>query len=79
MLYLNDYDILTGNQLDRFVAHVKKFLKQGVAIDGLGVQGHLHGESFKREALQRHSIHWRSSICRFASLNSICRGNDQST
>lgn len=52
ILYLNDYDVLTGNQLDKFVAHTKKLLDQGVAIDGLGVQGHLHSESFDPQALK---------------------------
>ena len=52
VLYLNDYDILTGSQLERFVAHVQAMLDRGVAFDGLGVQGHLHSESFKPEALQ---------------------------
>lgn len=52
VLFLNDYDILTGNQLDKFVAHTQNLLDQNVAIDGLGVQGHLHGESFQPDALQ---------------------------
>jgi GH35 family endo-1,4-beta-xylanase len=55
VLYLNDYDILTGNQLDKFVAHTRKLLSQGVAIDGIGVQGHLHAETFDPAALQ-HSL-----------------------
>jgi GH35 family endo-1,4-beta-xylanase len=52
VLYLNDYDILTGNKLAEFVAHIRKLLDQGVAIDGIGVQGHLHAESFDPDALQ---------------------------
>ena len=55
VLYLNDYDILTGNQLQKFVSHVQRMLDQHVSIDGLGVQGHLHGESFDPDALQ-HSL-----------------------
>ncbi len=53
VLYLNDYDILTGNQLDKYVAHIQKMLDQQVAISGIGVQGHLHGESFDPAALKR--------------------------
>lgn len=53
VLYLNDYDILTGNQLDKYVAHIETLLKQGVPLGGIGVQGHLHGESFDPEALKR--------------------------
>jgi len=51
-LWLNDYDILTGNRLDDFVAHAKKLQKQGVPVAGLGVQGHLHGDTFERKKLQ---------------------------
>lgn len=53
VLYLNDYDILTGNQLDRFVHHVQTLRERKVDFDGLGVQGHLHGETFDRAALQQ--------------------------
>ena len=53
VLYLNDYDILTGNRLDDYVAHIRKLLEQGVPIGGIGAQGHLHAESFDRETLQR--------------------------
>jgi endo-1,4-beta-xylanase len=52
-LYLNDYDILTGKRLDDYVAHIRNLLDQGVPIAGIGVQGHLHAESFDRETLQR--------------------------
>ena len=53
VLYLNDYDILTGRRLDDYVAHIRKLLDQGVPIGGIGAQGHLHAESFDRETLQR--------------------------
>ncbi|AHM62801.1 glycoside hydrolase [Flammeovirgaceae bacterium 311] len=52
-LYLNDYDILTGNKLDEFMAQIRGFLKQGVPIAGIGVQGHLHAETFDRKELKR--------------------------
>jgi GH35 family endo-1,4-beta-xylanase len=56
-LYLNDYDILTGKRLDDYVGQIRGFLNDGVPIDGVGVQGHLHGDSFDpaalREALDR--------------------------
>lgn len=51
-LWLNDYDILTGNKLPDFMAHIRNFLKQGVPVAGLGVQGHLHAETFDREQLK---------------------------
>ena len=40
-LWLNDYDILTGNKLPDFLAHVRKMLNKGVPVAGLGGQGHL--------------------------------------
>ena len=53
VLYLNDYDILTGSQLDKYVAHIETLLEQGVPLGGIGVQGHLHGDSFDPDALRR--------------------------
>lgn len=50
-LWLNDYDILTGNRLDDYLAQIRKLKMQGVPIAGIGVQGHLHGETFSREKL----------------------------
>jgi GH35 family endo-1,4-beta-xylanase len=52
-LFLNDYDILTGNKLPEYMAHIRKLLAQGVPIAGIGVQGHLHGETFDRNELRR--------------------------
>ncbi len=51
-LYVNDYDILTGNKLPEYMAHIRKLLKQGVPVAGIGVQGHLHSETFDREQLK---------------------------
>ncbi len=51
-LWLNDYDILTGNRLDDYMAQIRKFIKQGVPIAGIGVQGHLHTDTFSREKLK---------------------------
>jgi GH35 family endo-1,4-beta-xylanase len=52
-LFLNDYDITTGRRLDDYVKHIRKLLDQGVPIAGIGVQGHLHGDTFDPEALKR--------------------------
>lgn len=52
VLYLNDYDILTGRRLDDFVVQIQRFLDQGVPFGGIGVQGHLHGDTFDPAALQ---------------------------
>lgn len=51
-LFLNDYDILTGNRLADYMAQIRKLLKQGVPIAGIGVQGHLHTETFDRSQLK---------------------------
>jgi endo-1,4-beta-xylanase len=50
-LYLNDYDILTGIKLPEYMIQIRTLLKQGVPIAGIGVQGHLHAESFDRKQL----------------------------
>lgn len=52
-LWLNDYDILTGRRLDDYMKQIRTFLKQGVPVAGIGVQGHLHGETFDRHELKR--------------------------
>ena len=52
VLYLNDYDILTGRRLDDYCDQIRTLLGQGVAVAGIGVQGHLHGDSFDAAALQ---------------------------
>jgi len=51
-LWVNDYDILTGIRLADYMAHIRKLLKQGVPVAGIGVQGHLHAETFDRNALK---------------------------
>lgn len=53
ILYLNDYDILTGRRLDDYVAQIRTLLDQKVPLGGIGVQGHLHGETFDREVLAK--------------------------
>jgi len=52
VLYLNDYDILTGRRLADYLVQIRKFLDQSVPIGGIGVQGHLHGDSFDPAVLQ---------------------------
>jgi GH35 family endo-1,4-beta-xylanase len=51
-LFFNDYDILTGNRLDDYIKHIRGLLEQGTPMAGIGVQGHLHGETFDPKALQ---------------------------
>lgn len=52
-LFVNDYDILTGVKLPDYMAQIRGFLKQGVPIAGIGVQGHLHSDTFDRAELKR--------------------------
>ena len=51
-LYLNDYDILTARLVRKYADHIQDFLDQDIQIDGIGVQGHLHGISFNRDSLK---------------------------
>ena len=41
LLYVNDYDILNGKELDRYVNQIRSLRKRGVLIGGIGVQGHI--------------------------------------
>ena len=52
-LFVNDYDILTGNRLDDYVKNIRRLLDMGTPIAGIGVQGHLHGDTFDPAALQK--------------------------
>jgi len=51
-LWLNDYDILTGKKLPEYLAQIRLLLGQGVPVAGIGVQGHLHAETFDRDQLK---------------------------
>lgn len=57
-LWLNDYDILIedsplGIGLPEYMAHIRKLLKDGFPVAGIGVQGHSHLETFDREYLKK--------------------------
>jgi len=52
VLFVNDYDILTGARLPDYLRHIRSLLDQGVPIGGIGVQGHLHGDTFDPKALR---------------------------
>ncbi|MCS7041920.1 MAG: endo-1,4-beta-xylanase [Bryobacteraceae bacterium] len=53
VLFFNDYDITTGRRLDDYVKHIRTVLSSGAPMDGIGVQGHLHGDSFDEAELRR--------------------------
>jgi len=55
--FVNDYDVLiTGSPLGiglpEYMAHIRKLLKQGIPIAGIGAQGHSHLETFDRQVLR---------------------------
>jgi endo-1,4-beta-xylanase len=52
VLFVNDYDILTGARLSDYYKHIRGLLDQGVPIGGIGVQGHLHGDTFDARVLR---------------------------
>ena len=60
-LFVNDYDVLTGNRLNDYIKHIRDLLEQGTSLAGIGVQGHLHGESFDPEALN-HALNELAKI-----------------
>jgi GH35 family endo-1,4-beta-xylanase len=60
-LFFNDYDILTGNRLDDYIKHIRGLLEQGAPMAGIGVQGHLHGETFDPVALN-HALNELAKI-----------------
>jgi endo-1,4-beta-xylanase len=51
-LFVNDYDITTGRRLADYVKDIRRLLDMGVKLAGIGVQGHLHGDTFDPVALQ---------------------------
>ena len=52
MIHANYYDILTGLRLADYVKHIQTLRTMGVPLAGIGVQGHLHGDTFDPVALQ---------------------------
>jgi GH35 family endo-1,4-beta-xylanase len=53
VLFVNDYDILTGARLEDYARHIRALLDQGVPLGGIGVQGHLHADTFDPAALRQ--------------------------
>ncbi|MBT3294835.1 MAG: hypothetical protein HN919_05395 [Verrucomicrobia bacterium] len=51
-LYVNDYSILSGGDTERYVAQIEGFLKAGMPIGGIGVQGHF-GERVNGPAVKK--------------------------
>lgn len=54
--FVNDYDVEISNSplgigLPQYMSHIRKLLRQGVPISGIGVQGHSYLETFDRQEL----------------------------
>ncbi|MHC4778963.1 MAG: endo-1,4-beta-xylanase [Planctomycetota bacterium] len=43
VLYVNDFNILSGRDLERYVSHIEDLLGAGASVGGIGVQGHFGG------------------------------------
>lgn len=56
-LFLNEHDVFVpaespaGNKLALLMSEIRTFLKQGIPLAGIGIQGHSHLETFDRGAL----------------------------
>ncbi|MHC4601185.1 MAG: endo-1,4-beta-xylanase, partial [Planctomycetota bacterium] len=40
LMYVNDYNILSGGDLERYVSHIQGLLDTGAPVGGIGCQGH---------------------------------------
>ena len=40
LLYVNDYNIMSGDDLDKYEQHIEALLEAGVPVGGIGIQGH---------------------------------------
>ena len=52
-LFVNDYNIISGNQVDKYVALIQGLLDQGAPVSGIGVQGHFGGQAIDLGKVQR--------------------------
>ena len=61
ILYLNDYDILKGKDLDAYIRQIRRFQSMGTPVGGIGVQGHFWGNYFPEDKV-------RDAFARLAEL-----------
>lgn len=52
-LFVNDFGNLEGSETEKYVSHIRKLIKQGAPIDGIGAQGHFTGMVFPNLVYQR--------------------------
>ncbi len=60
VLYVNDYNVLSGNDGPRYAAHIRSLLARGVPVGGIGCQGH-----FGRAVDARHVRDTLDDLARF--------------
>lgn len=51
-LYVNDYSILSGGDTPKYIKQIEGFLKQGIKVGGIGVQGHFGGQKLSSQKLK---------------------------
>ncbi|MHC5039495.1 MAG: endo-1,4-beta-xylanase [Planctomycetota bacterium] len=59
-MYVNDFNILTGGDLERYVKHIEDLMAAGAPVGGIGCQGHFGGATMDphtvRMALDRLAV-----------------------
>ena len=53
ILYVNDYDILSGGDLEEYEKQIAGFLEAGVPVGGIGLQGHFNAGGVDTAHVQR--------------------------
>ena len=52
ILFVNDYNIIAGNEAQKYIELIQSLLDQGAPISGIGVQGHFGGSTINIEKVQ---------------------------
>ena len=45
VLFVNDYNLIAGNEVNKYVALIQGLLDEGTPISGIGMQGHFGGQT----------------------------------
>ena len=53
LLYVNDYSILSGGDTGKYVKQIEGFLKSGMNVGGIGVQGHFGGGKINPTSIKK--------------------------
>ena len=52
VLFVNDYNIIAGNEVNKYVTLIQGLLDEGTPISGIGVQGHFGGQTINIAKVQ---------------------------